>query len=320
MSVTLVVNPTAGRNKAAAILPQVLKELLRGLPEGSLTVRQAASFEDASKDCHEAVEEALADPSRRSCLVVMGGDGMMHLGVNAAASTGVPLGLIPAGTGNDICRGFGIPLDPLAAARLVVAGTTTKVDLANVVGRLSHHRKQRYVGSVVATGFDARVGIRGRDMPAIFGSGAYAAAALVELSGFEPLAYRMRIDGAERNQTAMFIAVSNAGYYGGGMLIAPDWSVSDGLLDVTIIHPVSRLTLLRMLPRMFDGSFVRDPAVERLKASEVVIDGDGLIGMADGEKLGDVPLGVTCDHEALTIFAPLAHPLTNRRKANRRSR
>lgn len=88
----------------------------------------------------------------------------------------------------------------------------------------------------------------------------------------------------------MLIAVGNAGYFGGGMWACPRADLTDGLLDITIVNPVSRMTLLRLLPAMFTGGFVKDPAVELLRASEVVVDGDDLWGMADGEDLGRVPL------------------------------
>jgi diacylglycerol kinase (ATP) len=104
----------------------------------------------------------------------------------------------------------------------------------------------------------------------------------------------------------MFVAVGNAGVFGGGMRACPDADVTDGLLDVTVINPVSRFTLLRLLPRMFDGGFVHDPAVERLRAREVIVDGDGLFGMADGEELGAVPLHLRAVPDILSVFVPAA--------------
>ncbi|MDR2931449.1 MAG: diacylglycerol kinase family lipid kinase [Propionibacteriaceae bacterium] len=310
---TLVVNPTAGRGRALKILPRVLNELLRGLPEGSLKVLQANSFQDAQDFCREAVQNARVTADTRDCLVVMGGDGIMHLGLNAAAKTGVPLGMIPAGTGNDLCRSLGIPLDPIKAAHIITAGHIIDIDLTSVVGQLAYGETQRYVGSVVATGYDARVGIRGASMAKGWGSLAYAAAALVELRTFEPVYYRLRIDGKDRDLPAMFVAVANGGFYGGGMHVAPTASVTDGKLDLTIVHPVSKATLLRLLPSMFSGAFVSDPAIERCTATEVIVDGDGLVGLADGEALGQPPFGIVCEPGALSVFVPSSDPLTRRR-------
>jgi diacylglycerol kinase (ATP) len=115
----------------------------------------------------------------------------------------------------------------------------------------------------------------------------------------------MHIDGRERVEPAMLVAIANAAYFGGGMKIAPGADVTDGRLDLTIIHPVSRSTLLRMLPTMFSGRFIRDPAVERLTATEVIVEGDGLYGMGDGEELGPAPLRISVAPRSLTVFGGL---------------
>jgi diacylglycerol kinase (ATP) len=237
-------------------------------------------------------------------LLVMGGDGMMHLGLNACAATKVPLGLIPAGTGNDFCRGVGVPSSAAGAVRTIVGGHTRRIDLMSATGHLAGGAEHRWVGSIVSTGYDGRVNFRTNNLRWSFGGLAYAWSALAELSQFDPLPYRLVIDGEPRNQTAMFVAVGNAGWFGGGMQVCPGADVADGLLDLTVIHPVSRATLLRLLPSIYTGRFVHDPAVEQLRAREVVVDGDGLYAMADGEELGPVPLTLKAVGDCLTIYAP----------------
>lgn len=307
-TLTLVVNPTAGRGRALTVLPDVVQALLQGVPTARLQVVRATSYDEARIRCIAAVEAARPTPidGRHDCLIVMGGDGMMHLGLNAAAGSGVPLGVIPAGTGNDFCRGVGVPKSAVAAAKVIAEGVTQDIDLTRVSGELADGSTQRYVGSVVSTGYDARVNRRTNAMTFTLGSLGYAYSALAELARFEPLRYRITMDGVPRNQTAMLIAVANAGLFGGGMRIAPDYSLTDGLLDVTIIHPVSRMTLLRLLPKMFSGKFVSDPAVERVRATHVTIDGDELYGMADGEALGPVPLLLESVPRSLTLYVPRA--------------
>ncbi len=303
---TVVVNPTAGRGKAGRVLPTVLRELLKGMPGVSLRVHQATSYEEARLRCVDAVESARpgAHGGRRDCLIVMGGDGMMALGLNAAGGSEVPLGLVPAGTGNDFCRGVGVPANPVKAARVIAAGGTVRMDLMQVDGALTGGATRRLVGSVVSTGYDSLVNRRANRMTVPIGPVAYAYAALAELADFEPLRYDLLLDGVRRKQTAMLVGVANSGVFGGGMRIAPGYSITDGLLDVTIIHPVSRATLLRLLPLMFNGGFVKDPAVERVRVSKVTIDGPGLFGMADGEALGPVPLVCTSLPAHLTVFVP----------------
>lgn len=303
---TVVVNPTAGRGAAGRRLPAVLRELLHGMPGVSLRVHQATSYTEARLRCIDAVESARPGTygGRRDCLIVMGGDGMMHLALNAAGGSQVPIGLIPAGTGNDFCRGVGVPQRASAAARVIAAGKTTRMDLMQVDGQLANGAGRCLVGSVVSTGYDSKVNRRANAMRLPVGAVAYAYAALSELAKFEPLRYRLLLDGIPRVQTAMLVGVANSGFFGGGMRIAPGYCITDGLLDVTIIHPVSRTTLLRLLPSMFDGSFVRDPAVERVRVQRVEVDGDDLYGMADGEALGPAPLSCTALPSALSVYTP----------------
>lgn len=303
-TVTLVVNPTSGRGRAGRLLPRVCADLLTAFPDLHLRVHRTTSFAEARLRCIQAVDAARpAGPDHPAdSLVVMGGDGMAHLGVNACAGTDVPLGVIPAGTGNDFCRGAGLPTTIARALEAVGAGRTRRMDVAKVTGALVGGAQERFVGSVVSTGYDARVTRRANAIPSRLGGLGYGWAAIAELSTFEPLRYRLTLDGREEDLHAMLVAVGNAGVFGGGMRICPEARVDDGRLDVTIIHPVSRATLLRLLPTTYTGGFVKDPAVELRTASEVRIDGDGLFGMADGEDLGAVPLNVRCLPGSLLVL------------------
>lgn len=305
---TLVVNPAAGHGRAGKLLPKVTSELAAGMSHDSLRVFRTSTWSEARLRCIETVENArdIEIDRRRDSLVVMGGDGMMHLGLNAAAGTKVPLGLIPAGRGNDFTRGVATPSSVGPAVRTILEGHTRRIDLMSATGNLVDGAEQRWVGSIVSTGFDGRVNYRTNHMRFTLGSLGYAWSALAELSRFEPLTYRLLIDGVPREQTAMFIAVGNAGWFGGGMQGCPNADVTDGLLDLTVVNPVSRATLLRLLPAMFTGGFVRDPAVELLRATEVVVDGDGLYAMADGEELGSVPVVLRAVPDSLSIYSPLA--------------
>jgi diacylglycerol kinase (ATP) len=98
--------------------------------------------------------------------------------------------------------------------------------------------------------------------------------------------------------------VGNTTSYGGGMKICPDADVSDGLLDVTIVHPVPRVKLLQLLPLMYSGRFVRDPCVEQLRAREVLVEGPGLVGFGDGELIAAAPLRVSSADAALPVLVP----------------
>lgn len=293
--VRLVVNPSSGKGRALELLPAVAGTLRDGDLEVSI---------ELSRDFAEAralAEQAVADEV--DVLAVLGGDGMMHLGVNTVASahraghTRTTLGIVPAGTGNDLCRGLGLdPRDAVAAAQVIADGCTRRLDLA-LVG-------DTFVGTVLATGFDALVNRRANAMAWPRGSSRYTLATLAELRVFDPLHYRLTLDGEVRAQRAMLVAIGNTGYYGGGMRICPQADPYDGWLDVTVIHPVGRLTLLRLLPEMFSGRFVRNPCVEQLRVREVTVDGPGLVGFGDGELLGAAPLTARLAPGAAPVFAP----------------
>jgi diacylglycerol kinase (ATP) len=293
--IRLVVNPAAGKGRALELLPLVAGRLRDG--GGNVEILLSRDFAEAQSMTRLAIQDD-AD-----VLAVMGGDGMMHLGVNTVAAAQLSgrnrtaLGLIPAGTGNDLSRGIGLdPHNAVAAAAVIAAGHRRFIDLARV--------GDTFVGAVLATGFDALVNRRANQMPWPRGSTRYAVATMAELRVFSPLRYRLILDGEVREQLAMLVAIGNTSSYGGGMLICPKADPYDGLLDVTIIHPVGRLKLLRLFPEMYSGKFVRDPCVEQLRVREVRVEGPGLVGFGDGEMIAAAPLTVCCVPRALPVFAP----------------
>jgi diacylglycerol kinase (ATP) len=293
--IRLLVNPSAGKGRALEILPDVAGSLRDG--GANLEILLSRDFAEAKSMAHQAIVDGV------DVLAVMGGDGMMHLGVNTSAAahtegrSRTTLGLIPAGTGNDLCRGIGLPpKDAVAAAEVIAAGHSRSIDLARVA--------ETYVAAVLATGFDALVNRRANQMPWPRGSTRYALAVMAELRVFSPLHYRLTLDGQIRELPAMLVAIGNTSSYGGGMLICPQADPYDGLLDVTIIHPVGRLKLLRLFPEMYSGKFVRDVCVEQLRVREATVEGPGLVGFGDGEMLGAAPLQVCSVPRALPVFVP----------------
>lgn len=297
---TLVVNEGSGGGRSGRELPKVARALRDCLPTAEVQVITSSSWTDAEKLTRTAALQA----REGDAVLVMGGDGMAHLGLNACAGTQATLGIIPAGTGNDFARGVGVPKNLPQAVDAICVGATRRVDLSHVSNEAY---PSRYVGAVMSTGYDARVNRATNDISLRFGSLSYGWIAMRELVHFSPLQYRLRIDGVLRIQEAMIVAVCNTGMFGGGMQIAPDADPTDGLLDVTIVDPVSRATLLRLLPQMYSGKFVRHPAVQQFRAREVEIAGDGLFCMGDGEELGDVPVTVTAAPGVLKVFVDAAH-------------
>ena len=291
--VTVVCNECSGGGRAGRVLPKVVRRLQEGLADAELHVVISTSYEQA-RDLTRAAALA-ARPG--DVVAVMGGDGMAHLGLNACAGTEATLAVIPAGTGNDFARGAGIPRAIPAAVEALVRGRTRRLDLTRLTNAVGSY----YVGAVVSSGYDARVNRATNDIRLRFGPLSYGYIALRELANFEPLTYRLVVDGQPRELRAMMVAVANMGVFGGGMKIAPDADPSDGVMDITLIHEASRAKLLRLLPQVYTGGFIKDPVVELLRARRVEIDGDGLFLMGDGEELGEVPAVAECVPGVLSV-------------------
>lgn len=292
---TLVVNPRSGGGRAGRALPQVATRLRDALPTTELNIIQSTSWNDAQNHLRAAAMSARDGDS----VVAMGGDGMAHLGLNACAHTEAVLGIVPAGTGNDFARAVGVPSHVRDAVNLIVEGHTKRIDLSHV----TNAEGQRWVGAVVSSGYDAKVNRATNETRLRLGALSYGYVALRELANFSPMQYEVTVDGETRELEAMLVAVANTGIIGGGMRIAPDADYTDGLLDVTVIHPVGRGKLLRLLPQVYSGAFVSDPAVEMLTAKRVEINGEDMFVMGDGEELGRVPALIRCDPGALRVYA-----------------
>jgi diacylglycerol kinase (ATP) len=286
--VALVVNPTSGRGRGARIAPVVRERLAAaGL---TVDVHTTTCAEDVGKISAEVVA------SGAEAVALIGGDGTIHLAAQVLAGSGMPFAVIPAGTGNDFARSIGVPLkDPNAAADLVIGGRTRAVDLAVA--------QDRYITTVVAGGFDSLVNKRANAMSWPRGSSRYTLATLAELRTFRPLEYVVTVDGTPIETDAMLVAVGTGPTYGGGLQICAGAEIDDGLLDVTIIKPVSRLTLLQLFPKLSKGTHVGHPAVQALRGRKVRLESPDITAYADGELLGPLPVEVGIAPGVLTVFS-----------------
>ncbi|MGB7820543.1 MAG: diacylglycerol kinase [Ornithinibacter sp.] len=290
----LIVNPTSGKNTGSLIGTRALT-LLRSAGVDILDLSAA--------DARSAMEQGRAaiGSGRIDRLVVAGGDGMVHLGANLCAGTGVPLGVVAAGTGNDIARELGLPVrDAEEAVERILAGRTRTVDLAR---RTAAEGEHRWFAGVLAAGFDAVVNERANRWRWPRGPMRYNLAVLRELPVFRPIPYVLELDGRRTETDAMLVAVGNGPAYGGGMRVTPEASLDDGLLDVLILHGVSTLEFLRVFPKVFKGTHTDHPAVEILRAREVRLEATGIVTYADGERFGALPMSLEAVPGALTILA-----------------
>jgi diacylglycerol kinase (ATP) len=290
----LIVNPTSGKNTGARVGSEALT-LLRAAGVDLLDL-SGADARSAREKGHAAIAAGAVDR-----LVVAGGDGMVHLGANLCAGTGVPLGVIAAGTGNDIARELGLPVrDAAKSVERILAGGVRTVDAAR---HTTPTGEARWFLGVLAAGFDAVVNERANQWRWPKGAMRYNLAILRELPVFRAIPYVLELDGRRLETEAMLVAVGNGPAYGGGMRVTPDAAFDDGLLDVLVLSRLSTPEFLRVFPKVFRGAHVTHPAVEVMRARSVRLEATGIVSYADGERFVPLPMTMEVVPGALRILA-----------------
>ena len=296
MRIGLVVNPVAGGNRGA----QVGAEVISLLSQSGHSVNNLSGANLVEARAHA---EAAIGANSIDALVVVGGDGIAHLGTNLCAGKNIVMAIIPAGTGNDAAAMLGMPLTNITeAVRLVLEGLSSpkKIDAIKV----SHGGKVTWALGSASAGFDALAAARANAISWPKGPMRYYVAMLLELAKFKPIKYQSVVDGNPRDFEAMLCVVSNTGIYGGGMLVVPGASVTDAKLDVLLVKKMSRLKFVTIFPRVYKGTHITDKDVEIFKASKISITASGMPIYSDGEYVGQAPFEAEVVPGALTIIAP----------------
>ena len=294
--IVAAINPTASSGRGRQVGPLVVAAL------------RAAGYEVVAlvepDFAHLLAATRAAVAAGCDALVVVGGDGMVHLAAHVLEGGEVPLGIVPSGTGNDVARGLGIPIgDTDAAIRALLAALNRppqRIDAVVITGE--GMPRSRFVG-VLSAGFDALVNERANGMRRPRGPSRYLIALLVELLRLRPIEYRLVLDGEEHRERGMLIAVANNRSFGGGMRVAPDALLDDGLLDIVIVRPLGRVAFLRIFPRVYAGTHVTDRRVVVHRAAHVRIEAAGVVAYADGERIGPLPLEITVEPGGLRVLA-----------------
>lgn len=296
MPIGIVINPTSGKGNGEVVGEIVLQELARQKIE--FLNLSADSMAEAKIKASKAVADRSIDG-----LFVVGGDGIVHMAVNACVNTDVPVGVIPAGTGNDSARALGIPhKDPLEAVRLLLANLKNPRRIDTI--RATSSNGEFYCFGTLAAGFDSLVAGRANGMKFPKGPSRYQIAMVLELMKFKGVKFKAEIDGVKRDIEAMLCTAANTHVYGGGMLITPDAKLDDGLLDLFIVHKLPRLQLLILFPKVFTGSHVTHPKVEIVRGKSFKLDSGPMPVYAEGEAVGIGPVTAKVAPGSLLVFAP----------------
>jgi len=292
--VALIVNPTAGKG-AGRVIGEQAGRLLREAGHEVVDV-SGRDYAEARSRAREVIDEGV------DVVAVVGGDGMVHLGVNLCGGTATRLAVVAAGTGNDFARNLGLPVrDAGAAVALLDEGCTRQIDL----GRVSHAAAgDRWFAGVLGAGFDAVVNARAQRMRWPHGQMRYNLAVLRELPVFRPIPYAVELDGRRIETRAMLVAVANTTSFGGGMRVCPSADVADGYFDVMIVGALSIPAFLRVFPKVYSGTHTTHPAVQIHRARRVRLEAEGIHSQADGEMFADLPIDAEVVPGALHVLTP----------------
>ena len=291
----IIVNPKANRGGAAIIGGQVFEAFAKaGIAVINLSAGTAL---EAKKKAEELIRS-----QEISALVAVGGDGTTQLCAGIAIPNQIPLGIIPAGSGNDQARELKIDLTniPAAVKNIVDSlGSPKRVDAMKV----SVSGKEIWSMGSISGGFDALCATRANSLRWPKGPNSYIAALLLELPSFRAIEYHLDVDGEKRVIEAMLCGVANVKNFGGGMMISPNSDITDGELEVFILHKVSRARLLRIFPTVYKGKHLRFPEVEIFKAKSIKISNENYPVTCDGELVGNAPFSAEVHPGALRLLS-----------------
>ena len=297
--IAVIYNPAAGRGRISRAELQKRLEAVEG----------AIPFEIAETSPSQCARElaTIAIENGAQIVVAAGGDGTLGEILNAVHGTNAKLGVLPLGTGNDFARTLGIGTDLDFAIAMLFKGHHRMID----IGRASYGDQSRLFLNIAGCGFDALVARRinarrtHRFWRHIGGVAAYLAATARELHSLRAARLRLKLDGELVDTRALLCAVANAQSYGGGMKVAPDAQLDDGLFDICVIKEATKLEFARAFPGVFRGAHVDHARVEMFRARRVEIWCDhNWPVLVDGELWGAPPMTFEILPNAVQIVAP----------------
>jgi len=278
----IVINPISGGGQGAVRGREVAGYFAsHGLKYTIVTANSAAKL-------RVNLESFLSGLGSEICegVVAVGGDGLAHLVIQSVAPRKIPFTVIPAGTGNDLVRALKWELNAITEQLdFVTQNKATPIDLGLV--------DSEWFGAILSTGFDSVVNERANALSWPKGPMKYNVAIALELPKFKPIEYSIELDTQELQVEAMLIAVANGSSYGGGMQVCPDASMKDGLFDVMVLHPVSKIEFMKVFPKVFKGAHTDHPQVRIYRSAKVSISSSA-VAYADGERIGGLPVRAEC--------------------------
>lgn len=314
--VAVIGNPAADNGAAAKIHQYVYRELQ------SLGARYGIDVIDIGGGSYdESFDHVVRHRNQYDALVVIGGDGMVSLGVNALADSGVPLGIVAIGSGNDFARGLGLPINKVDLAingiiGAVVCHTSSVVDTGTVVCN-EQIRSERVFAGMLSCGLDASINDRANHSRLPNGSVRYFVAVLQELMHLRQYGYRVCVENPDGSYDDLdiispMLTVANSRHIGGGLEVSPYSCLDDGLLDlVWIEHMPSAREVVEAISKAYRGRLLSSRLfgwrrVRSVKISRSQIGDTPPTLMADGEYVGTLPVQVNVSKRSLQVLVPPA--------------
>jgi diacylglycerol kinase (ATP) len=295
----VIVNPAAGANSTRKKWPEVQRLLKHiGLSfDYKLTEGEGHAIELARE----------AAGNGYKCIVAVGGDGTANEVANGILHSGgagnVSMGIISTGTGSDFVRSAGIPRNYVDACSCLTSPKRNLIDVGIVEFQNNGHSEKRFFINNAGIGFDAAAVAATERLPKnLGGTIPYLTGLLCTLVGYRNKSVELSIGNKTEKARVLSVVVSNGSYFGGGMKVAPDASLNDGLLDVCIIGDISKFDLLKSLPMVYKGTHGSHPKVRMDKAKTVtVVSAEKVLVHADGEMLGTGPVSFSIIPAVLNI-------------------
>jgi YegS/Rv2252/BmrU family lipid kinase len=289
VTLSLIVNPFAGGGRAGRELAGV---------RAALNALGLEHHVEPTRSLGHAAELARTAAAAGETAVAFGGDGLVGAVAEALADVDGVLGVLPGGRGNDFARVLGIPLEPRAACGVLATGSVRSLDLGRVGSRT-------FIG-IASCGFDSIANRIANETRLVRGNLVYTYGALRAIATWRPATFTITLDGGVTQTISCYtVAAANSKFYGGGMMVAPEATLEDGLLDVVVIADMPKLRFVALLPTVFKGDHVKHAGVQVLRCSKVEISASRPFTMyADGDPIAELPVTVSVAPAAIRTIVP----------------